>query len=293
MLKSLKNLGLIFFALFLAACASTPVKDVEEVETSPVEVIASGQTEEKPEWVTVVEDEFFVSQETIQYGDGFIDGYRLYEYNDNGQILKKTYIGSDEAVVSEELFYYEEGLLVRSEYISGNEIISQSAFSYNSDKQLVEESFMTPTGELQGVSSYEYDKKGRRIKWISGDSGGIPMMYTEYEYEKDRISRMSYFLPTGEMEGYTLLEYEGSELISEATYSASSKLEKKTEYLFQEDVLVKSLFYYGKNVSRTVEYSYGENGNVIEEKTLNRNGDVTDIVLKEYIVIPVTKQVLK
>ena len=152
---------------------------------------------------------------------------------------------------------------------------------------------MTPTGELQGVSSYEYDKKGRRIKWISGDSGGIPMMYTEYEYEKDRISRMSYFLPTGEMEGYTLLEYEGSELISEATYSASSKLEKKTEYLFQEDVLVKSLFYYGKNVSRTIEYSYGENGNVIEEKTLNRNGDVTDIVLKEYIVIPVTKQVLK
>ncbi|OQY35450.1 MAG: hypothetical protein B6241_00680 [Spirochaetaceae bacterium 4572_59] len=293
MFKSLKNLGIVLPALFFIACASAPVKDADKAEAPQAEDLSSAQAEEKPEWVTVTEDEFFVSQETIQYGDGFIDGYRLYEYDDNGRILKKTHIGSDEAVVSEELFYYEDGLLIRSEYISGNEVISQSVFSYDRDKQLVEESFMTPTGELQGVSSYEYDKEGHKIKWISGDSGGIPMMYTEYEYENDKISRISFFLPAGEMEGYTLLEYEANTLISEATYTASSKLEKKTEYVFQDGVMVKSLFYYGKNVSRTVEFSYDENGNVSEEKTLNRNGDTTDIILKEYVVIPVTKQVLK
>lgn len=293
MFKSLKNLGIILPALFFVACASAPVKDMSQAEMSQADDMSSAQTVEKQEWVTVTEEEFFVSQETIQYGDGFIDGYRLYEYDDNGRILKKTHIGSDESVISEELFYYEDGLLVRSEYISGNEIISQSAFSYDPNKQLVEESFMTPTGELQGLSSYEYDKKGRKIKWISGDSGGIPMMYTEYEYSKDKMSRMSFFLPTGEMEGYTLLEYQGDTLISEATYSASSKLEKKVEYIFKDKVNTKSVFYYGKNVSRTVGFSYDENGNVIEEKTMNRNGDVTDIVVKEYVVIPVTKQILK
>lgn len=293
MLKSLKDLGILLLSLSFVACATTTVEERDKDDMLQTEEMSSSQAEEKPEWVTVTEDVSFISQETIQYGDGFIDGYRLYEYDDNGRILKKTYIGSDEAIVSEELFYYEQGLLVRSEYISGSEIISQSAFSYDRDKQLVEESFMTPTGELQGVSSYEYDKKGHKIKWISGDSGGIPMMYTEYEYKNDKIARMSYFLPTGEMEGYTLMEYEGDTLISEATYSASSKLEKKTEYVFREDVLVESLFYYGKNLSRSIEYTYGENGNVTEEKTMNRNGDITDIIVKEYVVIPVTKQVLK
>ncbi len=294
MLKSLKSLWIIPAALFLYSCASAPEATVEDSAAG-----GSFTTEEKaesqrePQWVTVTEDESFVSQETIKYGDGFIDGYRLYEYDDNGRILKKTQIGSDEVVISEELFYYEEGLLVRSEFYSGNEMISQSSFSYDKNRNLVEESFMNPKGELQGLSSYEYDSKGRKTKWISGDSGGIPMMYTEYQYKNDRVARMSYYLPTGEMEGYTQLTYGDAGITEEATFSASSKLEKKTEYIYEDGTLMKTLFYYGKNLSRTVEYTYDGEGNVVAMTTLNRNGDITDIVEKEYITIPVTRQVLQ
>ncbi len=292
MLKSLKKCGMLLLIASVFGCATTPgtveEKPSEKVTTNEVKV----EKEKEPEWVTVTVDEFFISQETIQYGDGFVDGYKLYEYDDNGLIQKQSQIGSDESIISEEFFYYEGDLLVRSEYYSGNEMISQSLYSYNGKKQLVEESFMDPKGDLQGVSSYEYDESGRKTKWISGDSGGIPMMYTEYEYDENGIIRMSYFLPTGEMEGYTQMIYKENVLVEEATYSASSKLEKKTEYVYNEGRLMKSLYYFGKNLSRTIERSYDENGNVSELKTLNRNGDITDVVIKEYVAIPVTKQVL-
>ena len=292
MLKPLTKLWIIPFVLFLYSCAGTPESQLENTAADS-SIQATMKAEAETEWVTVTEDEYFVSQETIKYGDGFVDGYRLYEYDDNGRLLKKTHIGSDESVISEEYYYYEDGLLARSEFFSGQDLISQSLYSYDKNGYLVEESFMNPKGEMQGLSSYEYNSKGKRVKWISGDSGGIPLMYTEYEYEKDQISRMSYFLPTGEMEGYTVLSYEKGTLTGEATYSASSKLEKKTEYVYADGKKSRTLFYYGKNLSRTIEYLYNENGNVLEEKTLNRNGDITDIIVKEYIAIPVTKQVLK
>ncbi len=293
MLKSLKILWIIPAALFLYSCASAPEEPVEDSLDSGMAAQEKAEPEKELTWVSVTEEEYFVSQETIKYGDGFVDGYRLYEYDDNGRLLKKSQIGSDESVISEEIFFYENGLLINSEFYSGNEMISQSSYSYDKDNNLVEESFMNPKGELQGVSSYEYDSRGRRIKWISGDSGGIPMMYTEYEYNDDQIVRMSYFLPTGEMEGYTQLSYGDEGVLEEATYSAASKLEKKTEYVYRDGTLAQALFYYGKNLSRTIEYEYDNNGNVSTMTTLNRNGDITDIVEKEYLVIPVTRQVLQ
>ena len=292
MLKSLKKCGTLLLIASVFGCATTPDTVEEKPSEKVIDNEVKAEKEKEPEWVTVTVDEFFISQETIQYGDGFVDGYKLYEYDDNGLIQKQSQIGSDESIISEEIFFYEGNLLVRSEYYSGNEMISQSLYSYNGNKQLVEESFMDPNGDLQGISSYDYDESGRKIKWISGDSGGIPMMYTEYEYDENGIIRMSYFLPTGEMEGYTQMTYKDSVLVEEATYSASSKLEKKTEYVYEDKRLTKSLYYFGKNLSRTIERSYDESGNVSELKTLNRNGDVTDIVVKEYIMIPVTKQVL-
>jgi len=293
MMKSLKKFGSILSVLFLFSCTTSPDMMENKGEADSAAASTSDQSGKEPEWVTVTEEEYFVSQETIKYGDDFIDGYRLFEYDENGHLMKQSQISSDESVISEELFYYEDELLIRSEFLSGGELTSQSVFSYNGAKELVEESFMNAAGDLQGVSAYEYDSSGRKIKWISGDNGGIPMMYTEYEYNKDLVSRISFFLPNGEMEGYTQMTYNEGLLMEEATYSASSKLEKKTEYVYEEGILARSLFYFGKNLSRTIAYIYDEKGNVVEERTLNRNGDLTDVVLKEYILIPVTKQILK
>jgi hypothetical protein len=293
MLISLRKLGILIPFFFLFSCVSSPDIVETKSETSQPAASQANTVEKKQEWVNVTVDEYFVSQETIQYGDGFIDGYRLYEYDDDGRILKQSHIGSDESLISEEQFFYEEGLLVNSEYLTGGELISLSLYSYGKNKELVEEVFMSPAGIVQGSSSFEYDNSGRKTKWISNDSGGIPLMYTEYDYEGSVLNRMRYFLPTGEMEGYTQLDYKDSRLVKEASYSAASKLEKKTEYQYKGDQLISALFYFGKNLSRTVEYSYDVNGNVREEKNLNRNGDVIDIISKEYIMIPVSKQVLK
>ena len=227
MLISLRKLGILISAFFLFSCVTKPEIVEDESGTSQSTASQAETVKKKQEWVTVAVDEYFVSQETIQYDDGFIDGYRLYEYDDDGLILKQSHIGSDESLISEEQFYYEDKLLVESEFLTGGELISKSVYSYSPEKYLVEEVFMSPGGMVQGSSSYEYDSSGRKTKWISNDSGGIPLMYTEYEYKGDVLSRMSYFLPTGEMEGYTQLDYENSRLVKEATYSASSKLRRK------------------------------------------------------------------
>jgi hypothetical protein len=278
--------------LFLYSCSSVPVSE-QESETSPT--VQSDVSEEKtPVWVTVVEDEYFVSQETIKYEDGFVDGYRLYEYDEDGKILSKSQIGSDESVISEEIFSYNsDGLLMQSDYISSGKLVSYSEFTYDENKRVIEEAYFNPKGELLSVSSYEYDDKGRRTKWVSGDSGGIPMMYTQYEYKNNKLVQMNYYMPAGDLEGYTQLEYEGDKLVLEATYSPTSKLEKKTEYVFQEDRLDHALYYMGKTLIRTVKYSYDQTGNVIEETTMNRHGDIIDIIEKEYVVFAVEKTVLQ
>ena len=290
----LKKLWLPMFFLFLYSCATAPEAAAPVVPEEDSQPAAGKQDKKEPVWVTIEEDEYFVSQETIKYEDGFIDGYRLYEYDNSGHLLKKSQIGSDESVISEEIFIYNsDEVLTRSEFYSSGEMISYSEYTYNGDKNLIEEKFFNPKGELFSVSSYEYDERGRRSKWISGDSGGIPMMYTEYEYKDEQLIRMNYFMPAGDLEGYTQMEYQGENLALEATYSAEAKLEKKTEYVYNDGLLEKALYYTGKNLIRTVEYSYDEEGNVSAEKTLNRHGDVIDIVEKEYVVFSVEKRVLQ
>jgi len=290
----LKFIWLPLSFLFLYSCATTPEKVTSGSQKSTAAVADKKSEEKKPVWVTVNEDEYFVSQETIKYDDGFVDGYRLYEYDDSGHLLKKSQIGSDQSVISEEIFNYNsDHLLVKSEFYSSGKMISYSEFTYNEDKNVIEEKFFNPKGELFSVSSYEYDDKGRRAKWISGDSGGIPMMYTEYEYKDNHLIRMNYYMPNGDLEGYTQMDYQGDNLVLESSFSATSKLEKKTEYVIQNGRTEKALFYTGKNLVRTIEYSYDDAGNVVEEKTLNRHGDVIDIVEKEYVVFSVEKTVLQ
>ena len=293
MLKRLKNLWLLPVLSLLLACVSTPSPSEapEKPEAAPEKAVVS---EKEAQWVTVVEDEYFVSQETVKYEDGFVDGYRLYEYDDQGHLLKKTQIGSNEETVSEEIFSYNEDmLLVKSEFFSGGKAVSYSEFTYNGNTQLIEEQYFNPKGDLLAVSSYEYDNKARRSKWISGDGGGIPMMYTEYEYKGDRLVQMNYFMPDGELEAYTQLNYEGDTVVEEATYSANGRQEKKTEYTVENGQIAKALFYTGKTLARTVLYSYDAAGNVVEETTQNRHGDVIDIVQREFIVFSVEKTVLQ
>lgn len=280
----------LFFILY--SCASTPEPEQVAEAEGKSENVNSAAQEKAPVWVTVEVDEFFVAQETVKYDDGFIDGYRLYDYNDAGQILKKSHIGSDERIISEELYSYNgDGLLVASQFFSGGDQISYSEFTYNADMLLIEESYFNPEGQLLAVSSYEYDNQGRISKWISGDSGGIPMMYTEYEYKKDMLMQMTYFMPSGEMEGFTKLEYKDGQLVSEASYNANSKLEKKTEYTIENGLVVSEAYYIGNNLIRTVEFEYDDAGNAVIERTINRHGDVIDIVEKEYVVFTVKRTV--
>ena len=288
----LKKLWLIPLLLFLYSCSTVAVSEKEadppKKEQGEIEKV------QEPVWVTVNVDEYFVSQETVKYEDGFVDGYRLYEYDDAGKILKKSQIGSDETIISEETFSYNsDDLLVKSDFISGGKEVSYSEFTYDEDKRVIEEEYFNPMGELLSVSSYEYDDKGRRSKWVSGDSGGIPMMYTQYEYKNGKLVQMNYHMPTGELEGYTQLEYKGDNLVLEATYSPTSKLEKKTEYILQGDRVVQALYYTGKTLIRTVKFTFDQAGNVIEETTMNRHGDIIDIIEKEYVVFTVERTVLQ
>ena len=293
MLKRLKNLWFLPVLSLLFACVSTPPPAETPAQSATAEEKAV-ETEKEPQWVTIVEDEYFVSQEVVKYEDGFVDGYRLYEYDDQGNLLKKSQVGSNEETVSEEIFSYNADLLlVKSEFFASGKAVSYSQFTYNGNKQLIEEQYFNPKGDLLAVSSYEYDNKARRSKWISGDGGGIPMMYTEYEYKGDKLVQMNYFMPDGELEGYTQLSYEGDTVVEEATYSANGRQEKKTEYVLENGQVAKALFYTGKTLARTVFYNYDASGNIVEETTQNRHGDVIDIVQREFIVFSVEKTVLQ
>ncbi len=294
MMKLLNKAGVFILLAALYSCATAPETGLSEAAGTAAEAPETSSEEKDAVWVTVKVDEFLVSQETIKYEDGFIDGYRLYEYNDNGRILNKTQVGSDERVISEEDFEYNsDDLLTESHFYSGGDEISYSLYKYDGDKQLIEESYYNPQGDLLSVSRYEYNDQGLVSKWISGDSGGIPMMYTEYEYKKGKLVQMNYFMPDGEMEGFTKMEYEGDVLMLEASYSASSRLEKKTEYTVENGIVTSVSYYSGNNLMRVVEYLYDDAGNVVTEVTKNKRGSVIDIVEKEYVVLTVEKTVLQ
>jgi uncharacterized protein YcfL len=94
----IKKLWFIPLIFLFYSCSTAPAPVVEKTPKSSQDSDKQESGVKAPVWVTINVDEYFVSQETVKYEDGFVDGYRLYEYDESGKILKKAQIGSDETV---------------------------------------------------------------------------------------------------------------------------------------------------------------------------------------------------
>ncbi len=285
---------LSLFLLFSCTTVDTVQKQEAEQDSPVSKQPVSDSTEKKPVWLTVEMDEYFPLKETVSYQDGYVDSYRLYDYDEKGHLLKMSRLNREETTVFEEVYSYNsDGLLEKSESFSDGKAVSSSEFVYNGGRQLIEERYYSPEGKLMAVSSYEYNEKGQRIKWTSGNSGGIPIMYTLYSYEGERLLQMDYYMPNDKLEAYTRMEYQDGVLSAEATYSAEGRLEKKTVYMLKDGKPAGVQYYKGKNLLRSVKYERNKEGYIAKEINLNRNGTVVDIISREFIVFTVEKTVLK
>ncbi len=291
-----RGFSLLLPFFLLLSCASLDTAREQEQKQDNVSPQQPAEPSEKPPLtlVTLEVDESFPLKETVRYQDGYVDSSRLYEYDEQGRLLKLSRMNREEQPAFQEVYHYnKDGLLEKTESFDKDQLVSFSAFIYNGDKQLIEERYYNSREKLMAVSSYEYNEQGQRIKWISGNSGGIPIMCTRYSYEGSRLVRVDYYTPDDELEGYTRMEYEQGVLKTEATYNANGRLEKKTLHVLEDGHITGVQYYRGKELLRSVEYKRDEQGRIVEETNLNRHGKVVDIVSREFIVFTVKKTVAK
>lgn len=171
-----------------------------------------------------------------------------FEYNQNGQLQKKTYYGGNREInYNYELFIYDNSgkIEYKLDYHSniksstGYILLDSTIYLYSGDL-LITEKVSYPYANYFEKYSYEYDGKHLIKK-------------TMYHNE--------------DLESYITYEYKDRNLLKENNYNKDGIISGSIEYKYQNVVLVETVYYTSINEAmRRIEYSYNESGKISVEK---------------------------
>jgi hypothetical protein len=150
----------------------------------------------------------------IYDANSVFSGYRIYEYNSNGKVVKITndniigFSGLSDSFYEYKYEYDSRGYVTKqSSYDASGVLINYIEYSdYDSNGNYKKSELYNASGVLGSYSEYEYDSKGNPTK--SSDyipSTGALSGYNTYEYDSNgNITKHSY---------YTLMEGPGALLM--------------------------------------------------------------------------------
>lgn len=219
---------------------------------------SKGASEESP----AKEAEYLLVKEQHYDSEGRAGLYFLYEYDNNGYLIKTTeYSGSsaeywleyendaqgravketrcDKAGpgIYREFEYDEAGnMVLKQEYEKNGDPGAHWVYEYDSAGNMVKNTVISSTGKIYGITEYEYDGEGRLISNTEKDEDGKVLEAYTYEYRlnkdglaEERISR--------DMGGsiYRVKQFEYDEdgnVTAETTFDGKNELLGKTEYAY-------------------------------------------------------------
>ena len=276
-----------------SGCAGVQEKETAEPaeakateEATDSEAAPAAKEEEKKEGI-VVEEVAVLTKESSFFGDGALDTYTVYLYDeDNVDLLKEELYDSDGELQEFVIHEYVEGLVARKvTFAADGQLRSYHTYAHTAEGLLAEDTFFDEADKPQTILAYEYDQDGSLIKWSVLNGVGILFGYTAYDYEGGLNTRSTFFAPSDDVETYTVIEYDAdSNKIQESLYFAGDKLKSYVEYEYAAQVLVsESYMTAAKKLERKVEYSNDENGNILEIRFLSRSGEITEVIGREYV----------
>lgn len=253
MKKAASLILILCLSLTLCACASQSSDEPGAEPTMPAETL---------DLSIYAKEEGVLSREVWYNTDGLKFSTVIYEYDGNGQLVKESTLGINDAPVGYKQYERDE---------NGN---ATSITSYVADgPEEYSEEYRTV---------YEYNDSGLKVKETSfvGDEAASTTMYA---YEADRLVSEKL--------------YEGSELIAECAYEydENGRLTASTRTdNIEGTAVVKSYTYDDKgrvisvstatdgSVTGRTDYTYDDNGNELTRKDYGAGNELLSSVKNEY-----------
>lgn len=230
--------------------------------------------------------------ENIPRGDP--DTYYTYTYTNESTVVKVSNIKDSEGDISYELFYDENGNLIRKdEYgLEGTEPEYTYIYEYNSDGNCTGEALIHNTaGAINNgyENTYEYDENGNCIKETFTDSyGNINVTVNTYN-ESGKLIRSDYEDKYGKVA--TVYEYDSNGNLAKSSnndviceYNADGSIAKETfdgmttEYIYENGLLIKTV----RDGQTLCEYAYFDNNNIVRRYWYESEDTVGEINIDLY-----------
>ncbi len=212
--------GRAFFILlssvFLYNCASSSIKTLDEKK----------QKEEKSAYVQEEQDVLPIERKvSVRFEDGTLDGYTLFDYAPNGNLLKTERFSASALLLEESIYQYKKGLLVEIERRDEKgRLQSKTIYAY-SDKLLTYEGLEDSDGHILMSFHYAYDKEDRQVFRETYASDGKKLASTRYFWQDGILQKTEFFDAFERLLTYSNYAY-GSEknILRQDFYNASNNL---------------------------------------------------------------------
>jgi hypothetical protein len=156
---------------------------------------------------------------------------------------------------------------------------------YDSSGLMKETDSYSSNGDLLFKYEYDYDPSGKRIKTIRFNSKGDTDKYYNYEYNKNGNKiKSTRFNKDGKPDETYIYKYDDEgNLIEEFWYDENKKLEYKIEYVNDDGRKTSySTYNSSDNLISKYNFTYDNEGKVIEEERYDADGDKVGIIQYVY-----------
>lgn len=190
----------------------------------------------------------YYTEMTLFNANDKLDNKALFSYDQNNNLILKTYYnGDNEKIASSEYVYNNAGLMTDSKELDaqGN-VYSRSEFKYNAMGKVIEELVYAENNTFFGKKTAVYDDKGNVTSQYSSDANGNPVEQFSYAYDKkSRLTRIDAY--ANNQFNYAF-DYE---------YNSEDKISLKRQYANSPS-----------HYNDMVEIKYDKHGNPVSEFSL-------------------------
>ncbi len=175
--------------------------------------------------------------EILVLSKGRTEEIRRYE-KERGKILKEIYLSPKRDLLHYYRFEYDgEGRVIkRLRFTKGDRLDGIELVKYGSAKEIIEEEYQDPQGDLQWRCLYEYHKKTNRLEkkiWVDNRGRRIKSWIYKYNSHKKPI-RIIWQDDKGKTFGYTECHYDSEgRLLKEIRRDKRGEVLKEIEYKYQ------------------------------------------------------------
>lgn len=282
-MKKIFTAFLSISVLIIAGCATSQTGNAE-TDRNIMETNAAEEKDGEKAAVTKIVELPYIVRETSFFSDGYIDGYKVYTYNDDMSLAREDLFDSFdeiiESIVFEEL---SDGTVKKSLFDAGGSLQSWKMITSSPEGLVTKIESYNSEDKLQTISEYTYDSQGNKTLWTVYDGDKVVLSETEYIYEAGMNIRIDLYDAGLKLREYFVNEYSGGLLIKNTHFDENDKIKAVIEYAYTGSELTKKSYLRANgSISRTVKYTNDDKGSPVKLEYFDGNGKLKDWNEKEY-----------